>query len=577
MPPFFDSAQIRDALRNQAMPAIEALAANEHLRNRAVSRFDRDGPPPYASSTESEELGDDLFAPQPGDHHPLPEELRAIIEQPIDDDERSSIAFFWKSITEPSKLYYTEAKREEARLNHRQFNRIFRGVEGCRRFGVLVRHNVKHRWEKLGVWNPEWGFPGRNAQPNDRVGAWKWKWQQGNTDDDSASGGSVATGKQLVTRAMGLRQNLCRGESVPVPPRSRLERDATASHAESFITSRPWFIFQIELAEEATRHDRLSVDQARQYPRLTRKKVVEWWKERGDWREEFDENNWVTSWKWRHESPSPEPEDLMPVTPNDDSGLDTVDWTPSEVDALEAIELPASEQPKKFWAVWNGDMPPFFPGQMLDPDGGRPPEPLSAPRASRPSERSILGRSIFGPSISEPPEPPPEERGEASRQGHEDTPPGLQEDLPGQQRDINGLQPQKPRRRRQRRGRMDEKPDPDRSPPPPRRSARIAAMKRAAEPLPSQAAPNKKPRVRPASTAAAPTTLQPAARETRRTRSRPVPARPPPESEAETRPLRERGRPRRETGPGKPSAVAKKAAKKMPAPARSRTGQGRRG
>ncbi|EJT68255.1 hypothetical protein GGTG_14165 [Gaeumannomyces tritici R3-111a-1] len=44
---------IRDFLIN-ANPALMALANNEHLRNHALRRFDRD-PPPYESSTESEE------------------------------------------------------------------------------------------------------------------------------------------------------------------------------------------------------------------------------------------------------------------------------------------------------------------------------------------------------------------------------------------------------------------------------------------------------------------------------------------------------------------------------------------
>lgn len=45
----------------------------------------------------------------------------------------------------------------------------------------------------------------------------------------------------------------------------------------------------------------------------------------------------VLGWKWRHESPSPEPQDLTALI------TDEMDFTPSEVDALEAI--PASSPP----------------------------------------------------------------------------------------------------------------------------------------------------------------------------------------------------------------------------------------
>lgn len=50
----------------------------------------------------------------------------------------------------------------------------------------------------------------------------------------------------------------------------------------------------------------------------------------------------------------PRAEDLTPFIPTEitqGNPLDTVDLIPSEVDALEAIELPDSEQPEKFWAV----------------------------------------------------------------------------------------------------------------------------------------------------------------------------------------------------------------------------------
>ena len=42
----------------------------------------------------------------------------------------------------------------------------------------------------------------------------------------------------------------------------------------------------------------------------------------------------MPGWKWRHESPSPEPEDLTVL----EGGELDMDFTPSEVDALEAID-----------------------------------------------------------------------------------------------------------------------------------------------------------------------------------------------------------------------------------------------
>ncbi|CAM1501636.1 Fc.00g036200.m01.CDS01 [Cosmosporella sp. VM-42] len=51
-----------------------------------------------------------------------------------------------------------------------------------------------------------------------------------------------------------------------------------------------------------------------------------------------------TSWKWLHESPSLEPENLAPIDNIQTSLLETtdVDFTPSEIDDLETIELSTS-------------------------------------------------------------------------------------------------------------------------------------------------------------------------------------------------------------------------------------------
>lgn len=391
--------------------------------------------------------------------------------------------------------------------------------------------------------------------------------------------------RELVARALRLRQNLRRGEYVPVLPRSHLGPDTTAAEAEAFLISRPWFVFQIEVAEEKTRYRRLSVEDRRRYPYSAGNQVIKWWKERGDWRDEFNRTGTVTSWKWRHESPSPEPEDLAPVNNMKDSPLDAaaeMEFTPSEIDELETIELPESEQPKGFWVIEEGDLPPFFPGQMIDvaarirkdwkdraeglekakAEGW---EPLVDPFYEEFKKKFFPGGRLFR-------EPSPEEHEASGKRQEAST--DLQEDAHEPQQDAACPPPQKQRRLRQRQPRdgVDRAQDQDQPlPPPPRRSARIAGMKRAAEPLPSQTAPNKRPRGRVAPKVAAPAAA-PTSRETRRTKTRPVPARAPPKGKTEARPRQGRGRPRKENGPSMRSAVGKKPAR-SPAPAG--TGNGR--
>ncbi|KAK3382007.1 hypothetical protein B0H63DRAFT_217895 [Podospora didyma] len=62
MPPFFDRVHLHQAVSNQAVPVLEAIAVNDNLRS--LRRFERDDPPPYVSSTESEELDDADLIPQ---------------------------------------------------------------------------------------------------------------------------------------------------------------------------------------------------------------------------------------------------------------------------------------------------------------------------------------------------------------------------------------------------------------------------------------------------------------------------------------------------------------------------------
>ena len=91
MPPFFDEAQIHNALRNEALPELARLADNDRLRDRAVRRFDRDEPPPYVSSTEDEdEFG---YEPPLGfEGSAVLDEFADLITPPLTDAERDSVA-----------------------------------------------------------------------------------------------------------------------------------------------------------------------------------------------------------------------------------------------------------------------------------------------------------------------------------------------------------------------------------------------------------------------------------------------------------------------------------------------------
>ena len=479
---YLDRAQLDQALQRQALPVLEALAADNNLRNGFLTRFG-DDPPPYAESTESEELDN---APPPPARGELPEELQLIMDKPIRTGELDRYEL--ESTLQPGHVYYTEAHLEELRVSRYKANSKFHGAAGSQRLGVLVRHNVKRRWEQLGVWNSEWGFPGRSVHPNDDVAGWKWPWQQ---HEINGPGPKNPYTQQLLARALQLRENLGRGESYLAIPRSHIKKDTSASKAESFIISRPWFIFRVEVAEERARYDRLSNEDRRRYPYSPHMQVIKRWKERGDWREEFDKTMWITSWKWGHES-FPELEGMEDAPPD----INDIEFTPSEIGDLATIDLPRWEQPTGFWTIKAGDLGQRnFPGQTLDPAASAKNTVQQFQQPSVPNWFPLFPR---------------------------DTPP----ESPRPQQDTVSPPPQNSQSSDQRvpRSKINNVHN-DEIRPPPRRSARIANLKRSAEPPALQAAPNKKPRGRAAPTAAASAT-QHSTRETRRNRAEPLRGRP---------------------------------------------------
>ncbi|KAL2259066.1 hypothetical protein VTK26DRAFT_7392 [Humicola hyalothermophila] len=367
MPPFFDRSQLQNAITARALPALEVLAANaDRLDSSLDNRFARDDPPPYFSSESEEE---DVSY-----HHGLVRPREAVIREnkqrlrePLDDKELRAVTSHLNSdlCYTPGKRFRREAWREEQLLidffwlEARRFeslppytpspflNSFLKGRVGRQKRAIIARRNVRKRWQRLGIWNPSWGIPGRvNAQPNDNVDSWKWKWQSDNEPPPMDP-------RHPITRAVQLRKGMVAGESAAPPPRSHLADDASASEAESFIISRPWFMYVLEQLEFQERMLRIPMLQWGNYSEGEDDQVTKWWKERGDYRDEWRyENRLIPGWKWRHESPSPEPEDLTPLL------TDEMDFTPSEIDALEAIPPPTPPPPPP--AVTKRDRPLFW-------------------------------------------------------------------------------------------------------------------------------------------------------------------------------------------------------------------------
>lgn len=345
MPPFFDGWQFQTALENQAIPQLQRLADNSSLRERAVRRFDRDNPPRYASSTPSPEPPPNLTQ----------DEIDEILERPFSEEDLGFVATELPNLYHPGKRYNEEAKIEATRVDRlsshyyapqkvKNWLNPRRWEVGVERQKIVTRRNIKRRWQKLGIWNPQWGIPDRvnNPQPNDDPSSWKWAWEGAETVHAftfGPDGDSVVNPDHPISRALEPRRGLRRSDHRPVLPQSKLQPHISASEADAFIMSRPWFQFYLEYHEEHFRVHRLPWQLVQGGAYSTNfALIVERWKERGVWKEEWKDyqgRGLCIGWKWRNESPSPEPEDLTPLHTLE------MEFTPSEVDALEDIPSPA--------------------------------------------------------------------------------------------------------------------------------------------------------------------------------------------------------------------------------------------
>lgn len=547
MPPYLELSNLQRAITAQAMPALGVLADDEsqldHSRN---ARFERDSPPPYVSSSESESeeaLRHPVLA-RPRDAV-LAEHVE-LLSQPLDQKESRKLVRTLNRSRRyaPGPRYRSEAKLEQLRLSSFCRDLPWKSPlaetlnptknTGQKRRAVIIRRIIRKRWQHLGIWNPKWGIPDRvDAQPPDWVDDWTWRWQ---SDADPP----LYDPQHPLSRAVQLRENLDYGERPVPPPRSRLSEDASASEAESFITSRPWFLYSLENFEFRERKARIPWEKYGRPDFGMGDQVLTWWHERGDWKTDWeapgDDSFLVVGWKWRHESPSPEPEDLSPLITNE------MDFTPSEVDALEAVWTPT-------------------------------PSPPGSPQITRPDPPGVL-QLFSGPTLPQQPDVVPEDnRVELDVHESDQVQP---EDQRVQEAEPDTEPPKPPPQRRGRARKPDQPAAAQSAPqsalPPLRRSARIAA-KVAIVPPSAPAAP-----------AAAATKRQATRRSTRA-----IPAAPPARDVA-ARSSKKRGGASRKTqddgvtkpaaakakkGGRKPSARASTQAEKKSTPAARTSGRGR--
>lgn len=240
---------------------------------------------------------------------------------------------------------------------------IFLNRLGLKRERILVRAIIRRRWQKLGIWNKDWGIEPQIGGTNDRVNEfdcltqprmWDWSWGENRELMEDESNPN----QRAVLQRAGLR----RGEFVKPSPQSIPTALCSQSEGESFIISRPWFQFELEMLEEKCRKERLKalgldthLKPNPKYASIHERwkatfyyekcmnyhseywAVRERWEANGLWKETWDPSTLPLifrpgrpGWRWRDESPSPEPEDLY-----DFVNIAAAGFTQEELEAID--------------------------------------------------------------------------------------------------------------------------------------------------------------------------------------------------------------------------------------------------
>lgn len=330
---------------------VDDMARNPRLLDEVRSRrFDRnDPPPPYESDPETELEESPRRLQEVGQV-----EEAEIISRPLSDEELLDLFDHFERGQEPyhpGRRYFDECAFEERRFiegvsdQGRSVGHFVERVEQYR-LNIMARHIIKKRWEKLRVWNPSWGVPtniGLSWSSSSHYGPlplssngsvehdhrkWRWRWQGDRPMSTNRYWDSQPDTEHPNYRAVQLRKGTRRHEVGPRAPRSHLSPNAGASEADSFIISRRWYNFRLDVEEERLRVGRVPGNRNDNNAMLD--SVFRQWEE-----EEMGTSFAPTtggdmpSWKWKHESPEPAPVEW-----------DDIEYTPSETDALEAIPPP---------------------------------------------------------------------------------------------------------------------------------------------------------------------------------------------------------------------------------------------
>ncbi|KAJ2893219.1 hypothetical protein MKZ38_008909 [Zalerion maritima] len=294
----------------------------ERIRN---ARFDTDDPPPYRTATEANNEGLAFIPTWAQDNFRA--EVQDVLSKPLSDAEfqRWVDCVDSRDAYNPINRYNMEA--DHAHLKLRSDRKFASVLTSDLHFAIAVRHIIKQRWQKLGVWNSEWDIPEEvKILPNMRQ--WRWSWQRHEVKSKNSFDDRRDEDHPNYRAAQTWRDQL--RDRGRLPPRSKLSAEGiSAQQAEAWLISRPWYLYLLEAEDESVRQDRIRAGQYQDFYEQDHDKVVkERWAEKGEWAREWGS---MLGWTWLHESPLPS-----------EAEFNVADLTPSEADAWEGLPAPTA-------------------------------------------------------------------------------------------------------------------------------------------------------------------------------------------------------------------------------------------
>ncbi|KAL2410455.1 hypothetical protein ABEF95_000828 [Exophiala dermatitidis] len=342
----FDS--VHDATSNPAgdnaiLPTFQQVVDEDYVAfvDRRRARIGKEAPrPPYYTQSR---WGGVTRVTTP-DRLPKTQDqldLEEFLRQPLSDNEIDTV-IDQHFCYDPWHQYEHEDRQEMQRI-YDLLDRAAKlgGWEGTQRAHIMSRHRIKERWQQLGVWDLKWGIPVNPKglfRPANEFNWWPWL-NPGYAL--SPIGNAKLEEPEICAARRYLQKKKEQGSEVEAPARI------------------------MELANRAAGIP-ANHDESPLVPLCTgsgsgraRTNVAARWQRDGYWKDSWTDNakygsfddGWSSfpGWTWGHESP-------CPGTPDPDG----MEFTPSEIDAIEAIRpptpppwpKPAPGAPPAAWHVW---------------------------------------------------------------------------------------------------------------------------------------------------------------------------------------------------------------------------------